>query len=291
MLYMGLPLAAVVGLWVADTRALRLYRSPVEGALTCYDVELKARYILHAALWGHPFEKRGHLSSRIKDVEEGAAATAYASAHSDDNLDDSEETMELAHQLLKPEHLVEAESVFRKGCEAFAKSAFLQLFVARFYRFFARNKHLHMRFVYIMTLACRTESFFHCITFNCSYLIRALRLHPSFDVDFMIFQARQAVEASSSGGSGMNALARIAFEKRLSYARKKVLGAVKAQAEFWSLIQAPKPDFDALHRNFKIIYSHISDSERALRELLSVNGSSIVVLRMVSTFDVGRGDG
>ena len=55
MLYMGSPLALYVGVSLANGRAMRLHRLPVTGCLTVYDVELKARYCLHAALWGREY--------------------------------------------------------------------------------------------------------------------------------------------------------------------------------------------------------------------------------------------
>ena len=148
VLYIGAPLAALTGAWIANTRALRLYNSPVDSALTIYDVELKARYTLHAALWGHPFERRGYLKNRLvdhSDIEGGPAVAT--NGHGDDIHDDTEQMTELAHQLLKPQDLADAEAFYRKGCAAFRKSPLLQVFVARFHHVFTRNKHLHMRCV------------------------------------------------------------------------------------------------------------------------------------------------
>ena len=79
----------------------------------------------------------------------------------------------------------------------------------------------------------------------CSHLLRASRLHPSLDVDFMIFTARQAADSSSSAGSRLNALSRVAFEKHLTDARKFVLGAMKAQSSFWESLVAPQPNMGA----------------------------------------------
>jgi hypothetical protein len=49
-------------------------------------------------------------------------------------------------------------------------------------------------------------------------------------------QAHQQADSSSSGG-GLNALARVAFEKHLADAHKHVIIAMKAQSAFWKALQ------------------------------------------------------
>jgi len=99
----------------------------------------------------------------------------------------------------------------------------------------------------------------------------------------MIYSARQAVEdAGSNSSSRMNALARIAFDKHLSDARKHVVGAMKAQAAFWEALQSPRPNIGAMHIILKVMHSSMEASERAFKGLLAINNSSLMVLRMVS---------
>jgi hypothetical protein len=100
----------------------------------------------------------------------------------------------------------------------------------------------------------------------------------------MIYSARLAAEtATSSNGSGLNALARVAFEKHLGDARRHVIGAMNAQAEFWVALQSPQPSIGAIQRVLKRMHGSIVASERAFHELLVLNASSLIVLRMVRT--------
>ena len=147
---MGAPFAAVAGVWLADHRALRLHRLNVDTALTAYDVELKARYGLHAALWGHPYAKHGRIGvvTGGADMEAGGSPAAHASSHSAvlEEDDDTAEIVNAARRCLTPGQLAAAETVFRRGAEEFRKSAIMHLFSARFYDVFANNNHLHMRY-------------------------------------------------------------------------------------------------------------------------------------------------
>ena len=52
--YLGLPFAAASGVLIANARAEAIVSAPVSALGTSYDAGLKARYALHAAIWGHP---------------------------------------------------------------------------------------------------------------------------------------------------------------------------------------------------------------------------------------------
>ena len=69
--YLGLPLAFASGVLLANARAEAVVATPVSALGTSYDAGLKARYALHAAIWGHP-------TARV--VPQGAAADAGALA-------------------------------------------------------------------------------------------------------------------------------------------------------------------------------------------------------------------
>jgi hypothetical protein len=74
MLYVGAPLAVLGGSVLAHWRAMRAFKAPVTSFLTSFDVELKARYMLHDFVWGHPTDELGTLGGR------SAAAAAAAAA-------------------------------------------------------------------------------------------------------------------------------------------------------------------------------------------------------------------
>ena len=170
MVYMGAPLAIFAGVSVANIRALRLHRLPVEGALTAYDVELKARYCLHAALWGRtydlgcipvtpspkyhrphcradPFEHHGRIGAHRASKDQGDIenADSAAAAEALDGYSTTDAVMDVVQRMLTARDLGVVQEIFSKGCEKFHKSAIMQVFVARFHHACTRNKHLHMR--------------------------------------------------------------------------------------------------------------------------------------------------
>ena len=158
MLYLGAPLAVAGGVSLANARARRIHRLPIDGALSAYDVELKVRYYLHAALWGHEFEEHGRMGSSSHHKGDVEAAASHAA----DGHDATGEVVELARRLLTPQHLAAAEAILRKGCEEFRKSAMMHIFVARFHQTFSQNKHLHMRWG-IRAIDCRSTMRDRCL--------------------------------------------------------------------------------------------------------------------------------
>jgi hypothetical protein len=117
-----------------------------------------------------------------------------------------------------------------------------------------------------------------------SHLMRASRNKPSLDVGFMIYQAHQAAASGGAGGSRMNALSRVAFEKHLVDARKHVLVAMKAQSAFWAALQSPAPKLAAIHGITRTLYTSMRAAELAFTELLAINSQSLVVLRLFADF-------
>ena len=61
--YLGLPLAAAAGVYAADWRARRVFETPTAQLANAYEVEQKARQVLHLAVWGHP-TSRGRAALR-----------------------------------------------------------------------------------------------------------------------------------------------------------------------------------------------------------------------------------
>mgnify|MGYP000491082196 CR=1 FL=1 len=51
------PLAAVLGIFIADWRAHWVFSKPMSLLSTPYEVEYKVRQMLHEAVWGHPTSK------------------------------------------------------------------------------------------------------------------------------------------------------------------------------------------------------------------------------------------
>ena len=78
----------------------------------------------------------------------------------------------------------------------------------------------------------------------------------------------------------------MAFEKHLSDARKHSLLAMKAQSAFWGALEAPTPSLGALHAVSAKLRSSIDAAERAFRELLIINRTSLIVLRLYALFSL-----
>lgn len=99
----------------------------------------------------------------------------------------------------------------------------------------------------------------------------------------MVYTARHAAENANAGnGSHMNALARVAFEKHLSDARKHVLAAMRAQAAFWEALQTAVPNLGTIHRILKTLHMSTAAAEHAFKELVTLKSGSLIVLRLVS---------
>lgn len=165
-LYLGAPLAALAGSRLAAARAERAARCAPAAAWTTYDIELRARYLLHQLLWGHATLETGVMGayrSRSSDVETGqvgggttargsrgdepATGVGLLSDASDSALDDSGMQARAVRALLTPADVAAAAAVLATGCSLFRLSPMMHVIAARFYLFYADNKHLHTRHV------------------------------------------------------------------------------------------------------------------------------------------------
>lgn len=72
-LYMGLPFAAFTGLLLHNSRVAQVERGRPENFASPYTVELRARFTVHAALYGHPTDRLHPLNDEA-GAEGGAAA-------------------------------------------------------------------------------------------------------------------------------------------------------------------------------------------------------------------------
>lgn len=62
-LYLGLPFAGITGIYLANQRAIYILRTPAVRLSSPYEIELKARYMLHQGLWGHHVLRGGPMGS------------------------------------------------------------------------------------------------------------------------------------------------------------------------------------------------------------------------------------
>jgi hypothetical protein len=75
--YVGLPLAGVAGVYLANWRAAWILRTPAVRLSSPYEIELKARYLIHQALWGHHTSRLGGSSSESARSSAAAKQRAF----------------------------------------------------------------------------------------------------------------------------------------------------------------------------------------------------------------------
>jgi hypothetical protein len=168
LLYVGLPFAFLAGQAVADRRVSWIRKMPVTRFMFAHEVELKMRYLLHTAIWGHPTDDYSdHSDGGIAGARPPAALTAAATTASTpgmstvktvlqkvgfvfsdtelDNTNENDARVAQCQKLISREELEQCEEVLKAGLSLFRNSALLQVLAARFYSYFAANHHLEMR--------------------------------------------------------------------------------------------------------------------------------------------------
>ena len=208
--YFGTPLAAVLGIFLADWRAHWVFTKPSSLLASPYEVEYKARQMLHEAVWGHPTGKLNRSAAVAQDsaapgtaVAAGGAATRGAAADAQrkgpagptlddaDGMDDNDSRLLAAQKLIPGRVFAEAHAVFSSGLSRFRASSVIHVFVSRFYQL-QGNRHMQM-----------------------SHLLQAERRHPFLDVAFTVFQMRRSEDEAQSneGFGGISALSRVTFDR------------------------------------------------------------------------------
>jgi hypothetical protein len=202
LLFLGAPLTGIVGAGLADMRALRVFQAPISALWTSFEVELKARYTLHACLWGgNPTSERAITTEAAEaaaktiasdctdaiadeeaafvvatqtDTMKTASRTSKARSATatpvDSALDSIEARTHAARMLLSAEQLSMVERVFTDGVTAFTSSPLLHIGAARFYGILRSCRHLLL-----------------------THLLRAARLRPGIDAELFSMEVRTHV--------------------------------------------------------------------------------------------------
>ena len=143
---------------LADRRAEHIVTCAVANLRNAYEVDLKARYMLHAAIWGHPTDR--HIRTGLGGVNTGGASDdTEAGPASSTNEDDHDVASKLAtYKLLTSRSLSEEEraararkaiapgvlnainNLYSTGVASFPSSPILHLFAARFDSCVRNNK-------------------------------------------------------------------------------------------------------------------------------------------------------
>lgn len=260
-MYLGLPASAAAGCWIADARAAALARAPVTALRGGFDVGLRARFALHALLWGHATDE-----SPAGAVEAGVARGASASdaaataALLASSATDATTRAAAVRTALGAAALDGVEALYAAGAARFPASPMLRVFAARFYAALRDNHHLESR-----------------------QLLAAERAGHALDVSFLIFAARRRAAARGNAAQ-LNAIARVSFEKHLSAARRHVKAALAAQARFWTALADAEPALDAVAAAAARMNAAVHAAEAAFGGLLAVNAHSIVALRLNADF-------
>jgi hypothetical protein len=114
--------------------------------------------------------------------------------------------------------------------------------------------------------------------------MRAARKSPAADVRFLIFQARKLKEDSTGSRGQMSALNRVAFEKHMADAKKRVQDALVKQVALWAELSETKPDITRCHKLSSDMFQAMVASENAFQQLLELNSQSLLVLRLYADF-------
>jgi hypothetical protein len=153
---------------------------------TVYEIELKCRYILHYALWGHHtdrlmFGANGDEDTddvlipgilRIESSNEGRTTSNGRNVSNnrrreqiDNNEigDDASHRIEATRKLIPQGYIDEVLSIYRSASNRFRASAILQVFFARFYATFSTNRHMQL-----------------------SHLLQAERRRPALDMSYQV---------------------------------------------------------------------------------------------------------
>ena len=273
LLYLGLPLSAVLGVFAADLRANWLFRCVPARLSSPYELELKVRYMLHAALWGHPTLKgsAGSGSSGGGGLGGGAGHGGGGGGGGVEALLDEEGAghedlaarLKAAREVIPQSVFGEALRIYRLGQARFPASAILHVFVSRFFQLQA-NRHMQM-----------------------SHLLQAERHQPPLDVAFVVFEARKKAEdTGGTDGSGekFSALSRVSYDKYAADARRLVQRAALKQLAFWLELTEQRPDLSLLHSVSSEIHTCNLQAERCFRELFAISGQSTPIMRLYAAF-------
>jgi PAS domain-containing protein len=289
-LYLGIPLSAIGGIWLADIRRSSLMRKSPLQMTSAFEAELKVRYIVQGAIFEtlHPksvqpriqAEWQDPLSASALDVSvplpvESRRSTVTSlpgnvlpvqTVVNDEwiatyrQVDAEARAAMLRNALPRP--LIELlEQQFRDSVVRMPRSSLLHIFIARFYSTFVDNRHMEV-----------------------SHLIQAQRLFPWLDVAFLAFQGKRHAEASG-GQHATSALNRVAFERHLTEARRHTAAAVAAQAAFWAELLNSKPSVDVLNKIASTVARASRAAELAFQGLFAVNPQSVIALRLHAQYN------
>jgi PAS domain S-box-containing protein len=268
-LYCGAPIAAMAGLAISNYRATHILKTPASRLVNAFEVELKARYMLHEALWGHPLEKAGESAAILgaprspSTHKPGEKAEQSEETIGEADLsDDVEDRAVQLRKLIPAEVLVEVQQLYRLGASRFRASSFLHVFCARFYSTYLGNRHMQF-----------------------SHLLQAEKRSPPTDVLYLVFQARKLAEDTLGGGAGMSAMNRVTFEKYAADARRYVMMAAQKQMAFWAELLESLPDLSRLHTLSTETNDAVVAAEKCFSELYAINPQSLAVIRLYAAFN------
>jgi PAS domain-containing protein len=288
MIYLGAPAAALAGIALSNMRATQVIKTPAIRINNVFDIELKCRYLLHQALWGHPTDNvtfgfnaeaainsaaardhsklhaGAHLhSSSIKLDGESESAVISNIVEDVDAVDEQDDRAAATRRLIPQEHIQQVHEIFSQAMSRFRQSPMLHIFFARFYAVFQGNKHMQM-----------------------SHLLQAERRKPPLDISYLVFQARKLAENDSGSSGQLSAMNRVTFEKYAADARKYVLRASTRQVAFWMELCDSVPDLSRLHRLSNEMNIAITQAEHAFTELFTLNPQSLVIMRLYAAFNL-----
>ena len=134
LLYVMFPLAVGCGIALADARATNIICALPERLSTPYEIELKGRYMLHAAVFGHALFSIAGTNAMVRPAAHHAATVVPASGGGDNELP----------QYLSPEDAAKLLNFYRAAVTRFSGDPIVHLFMSRMYGHVLNNRHMQM---------------------------------------------------------------------------------------------------------------------------------------------------
>ena len=138
-LWIGAPATFLAGAYICTGRAGAIAARPAAQLASVYEVELQNRYLLHQALYGHPFYKiHDHNSS----VANSNATLAALLVQDTAGTGDEQGRAATLREAVPRELLTRVLATYRSAAARFPDSAMIHIFIARFYNEWMGNRHM-----------------------------------------------------------------------------------------------------------------------------------------------------
>ena len=138
-LWIGIPATFLAGAYICTGRAGAIAARPAAQLASVYEVELQNRYLLHQALFGHPFYK---INDHNSSVANSNATLAALLVQDTSGTGDEQSRAATLREAVPKELLTRVLATYRSAAARFPDSAIIHVFIARFYNEWLGNRHM-----------------------------------------------------------------------------------------------------------------------------------------------------